>query len=157
MKKFFCFLLLCVLLFSTSFPGESQALQIPFGFQSLGLSGKLLAFNPGWASSVQQINCVRRGQVISGTDNIALCSHCNEIYVLPYNYTPSFVNGVSCTSDTRALSGYARCEQKFLNESILYNSGTDASPRYMQKTISVPSSCEVVVINGSALSNLVAN
>ena len=147
MKKLFCFLLVCVLAFSTLCAGESQALPIPFGFQSLNLSGKLLAFNPSWASSSYPLNCIQRGGIIPGTNNLALCSRCEELYSLRFGYTPNQASGVSCTSDIRALSGYARCEQKFLNQNVLYNGRLT--------TIQVPSSCEPVVLNGSALANFV--
>jgi hypothetical protein len=89
---------------------------------------------------------------------VALCTLCWSLRTLSPKYFPRYVNELSCDqSDNDCLSGYGKCRERYRSIDVLYNSGTDAQPKWQQYSINSPVACECQVASGSALHNFVSH
>ncbi|KRZ33342.1 Uncharacterized protein T4B_368 [Trichinella pseudospiralis] len=102
-----------------------------------------------------KIECLKRGEVMEGTEWLGLCNICWVWRKLPSEYFPRFVNEVICDTDTKCLSGWGTCKQRRRSLEILKNIGTEEKPQWKPLKFNAATFCDCFVRKGTMLHQLV--
>ncbi|KRZ83870.1 Uncharacterized protein T08_4824 [Trichinella sp. T8] len=98
-----------------------------------------------------KIECLKRGEVMEGTEWLGLCNICWVWRKLPSEYFPRFVNEVICDTDTKCLSGWGTCKQRRRSLEILKNIGTEEKPQWKPLKFNAATFCDCFVRKGTML------